>query len=52
MSQRYFVFTWPDGSVKEGPGNTPEDAFTRLGFNKTTMSALDNYEEEIHAEVR
>ena len=43
---RYFVFTWPDGSTMEGPGTNDEDAFMRLGFNRTTMNALESIEEE------
>ena len=46
MNERYFVFYWPDGSNQEGHGINPIDAFERLGLNKTTMNALDFYEEE------
>jgi hypothetical protein len=46
MDLKYFVFTWPDGSTKEGPGKNAKEAFKALGFNPTTMNALESVEEE------
>ncbi len=46
MTLKNFVFTWPDGSTKEGPGTSQEEAFKNLGFNPSVMNTLESIEVE------
>ena len=39
-----YKFHWRDGSINEGEGDTPEDAFTHLGFGAGAVPALDYWE--------
>lgn len=39
-----YRFNWRDGSVSEGHGTTPEEAFTHLGYGAGAARALDYWE--------
>ena len=39
-----YRFHWRDGTVNEGDGDTPEAAFTALGFGAGAVAALDYHE--------
>lgn len=43
--EKLFRFHWRGGGTNEGMGQTPEDAFSRLGFGGGAVAALDYYEE-------
>ena len=42
---RCYRFVWKDGSTNVGEGETPEEAFTALGFGAGAVPALDYHEE-------
>jgi len=43
--KKSYKFTWRDGSVNIGEGDSPEDALTHLGFGAGSIPALDTVEE-------
>ena len=43
-----YIFHWLDGSTNEGNGETPDDAFTHLGFGAGAVRALDYYEMKVN----
>ena len=40
-----FRFFWKDGTVSTGEGERSTDAFTKLGYGKGAVEALDYWEE-------
>ena len=42
---KMYRFHWFDGKINEGAGSNVADAFTRLGFGRGALPALDYYEE-------
>ena len=43
----WYVFHWRDGERSEGEGETPEDAFTKLGYGAGAVKALDYWEGKV-----
>lgn len=39
-----YIFHWLGGKTSEGPGTSPEDAFSRLGYGGGAVRALDYWE--------
>lgn len=44
MTQNKYRFIWNDGKENTGTGETPEQAFTNLGYGAGAIRALDYYE--------
>lgn len=40
-----FKFVWLDGKTESMKGKNVADAFSKLGYNQSSVKALDHYEE-------